>query len=129
MTKMTLTSSFLRGVPMIWSKTQEAALIVATAITTTKACDHVPDAPFYPRMHALSQCVSLQMHSFTYRRMISIYRISSIRHLGINQQIVCCVPDINRSRGINLNIEFSRCLERITSAPPSVQKSRGIKNV
>ena len=53
-------------------------------------------------------------HSFTYRCMISIYRISSIRRLGINQQIVYCVP------GVNLNVEFPRSLERITSTPPGV---------
>ena len=30
------------------------------------------------------------------------YCISSIRHLGVNQQIVCCVPGINTSRGVIL---------------------------
>ena len=35
-----------------------------------------------------------------------VYRISSIRRLGVNQQIVYCVPDIKRSRGVNLNVEF-----------------------
>ena len=34
------------------------------------------------------------------------YHISSIRRLGINQQIVCCVPTVKRSKGVNLNAEF-----------------------
>ena len=34
------------------------------------------------------------------------YHISSIRCLGVNQQIVCCVPGVKRSTGVNLNVEF-----------------------
>ena len=30
------------------------------------------------------------------------YRISSIRRLGVNQQIVCCVPGVKTSRGVIL---------------------------
>ena len=48
------------------------------------------------------------------------YRISSIRRLGVNQQIVCCLP------GVNLNIEFCRRLERIMSTQPGVKMSRGV---
>ena len=58
------------------------------------------------------------------------YRISLIRRLGVNQQIVCCVPGVKRSRGLNLNVEFCRRLERSTSIPPGVKKmSRGVYNV
>ena len=34
------------------------------------------------------------------------YCISLIRRLGVNQQIVCCLPGVKRSTGVNLNIEF-----------------------
>ena len=54
------------------------------------------------------------------------YRISSIRCLGINHQIVCCVPGVKRSRGINLKVEFCRRLEPITSTTPGVKMSRGV---
>ena len=65
---------------------------------------------------------------FLYCKLCSscIYRISSIRRLGVNQQIVYCVPGVKRSRGVNLNVEFCRRLECITSTPPGVKMSRGI---
>ena len=49
------------------------------------------------------------------------YCISSIRRLGVNQQIVCCMPGVKRSKGINLNVEFCRRLDRITFTPPGVK--------
>ena len=57
------------------------------------------------------------------------YSISSISCLGVNQQIVSCLPGIKRSTGVNLNVEFWRRLERITSTPPGVKTSRGVYNV
>ena len=57
---------------------------------------------------------------------IYMYLIFSIRRLGVNQQIVCCVPDVTRSRSVNLNVEFCRLLEPITSTPPGVKLSRGV---
>ena len=50
------------------------------------------------------------------------FRISSIRRLGVDQQIVCCVPGVKRSRGVNLNVEFRRRLERILCPLPTASK-------
>ena len=44
---------------------------------------------------------------------------------SISRWCFACLAS-KRSRSVNLNVEFCRCLERITSTPPSVKMSRGI---
>ena len=51
MTKMTLTSSFLKGIPMIWTKTDEAtdssASVVPMAMTMVKRCNRTEMLSIY----------------------------------------------------------------------------------
>ena len=83
---------------------------------------------FFPGRKLLGNvCPYRPTHSFTYRCMISVYHISLIRCLDVNQQIVCCMPGIKRSTGINLNVEIWRRLERITSTPPGVKRAQASK--
>ena len=64
------------------------------------------------------------IHTTKHNNWVSICSISSIRHLSANQQIVCCVPGVKSSRGVNLNVEICKRIERITSTSPGVKMSR-----
>ena len=77
----------------------------------------------------MNVCMRVVFHCIYSICMCSLYSnycISSIRRLGVNQQLVCCVPGVKRSTGVNLKVEFCRHLERITTAPPGAKMSRGV---